>query len=232
MSSARSRVAHVELVRASATTSLLRIDVDGAPENHRDGWLVIRDATGRERRIPSLPTPGGEEGRIRYAFGIAPADRLAHLTIVIGSLEMNVAVPPERSREDAVATVALQRARQRLAELETALEEREASIEQANADGGRDRLEQQLAEHRLLRAQLTRELKAIRAQTEDMQTELHNAVTERDALAEQLENERAGSAAERERLTERLQTAHQRVEYLERRLVEVQAQGRATQRRR
>ncbi len=227
MTSQEPRVVHTELVRASRTTSLLRVDVDNTPAGERDVALVVRDAAGATRRIPSLPVPASASGRVRFAFGLPAADRMARLTLAFGDGdELPLAVPPERSREDAVASVALRRARERMAQLERELEERERGIEAAGDEAdGRERLEHQLAEHRVLRAQLARELQAVRKQTDEMQAELAHTVGDRDRLLEELEQERTSAAAERERLTERLQAAHQRVEYLERRLVEVQAQA-------
>src|SRR5688500_7447691 len=138
MSPAQPRVIHVELVRASTATSLLRVDVEDTPAELDEVALVIRDATGRgDRRVPSLPIPPGSSGRVRFAFGLPAADRMAALSLTLGDdLELPLAVPPERSREDAVTSVALRRARERLAELERGLEARERGIESAGAAEG------------------------------------------------------------------------------------------------
>jgi hypothetical protein len=215
MSPAEPRVTRVDLVRASAQMALLRVDVDGLEAAPSNVEVVATKANEPEQRIFPLPTPSPSEGPTRFSFALPMTLRLARIVLVVDDFEKVLAVPPERSREDAVASVALREARARLAALEERVGGREAP----------ERVEQQLAELRLLRAQLSRELQSAREQSAAIEEELRREQFERERLAEELENERAGSMSEQERLSERLQRANARVEYLERRVVEVQAQS-------
>lgn len=225
MSPATPRVTRVDLVRASAQTALLRIDLAGIDEAPRDVALLVGSGDhGAPRRLDPLPTAPGGAGGARVSFALPTVLRVMQLRLEIDGVELPVVAPPERSMTDAVAGVALREARMRLAELEGRLAE-QGDDPAADTGEGRERLEQQLAELRLLRAQLARELQNARQQSEALAEELRQAEQERELLARELESQRAGSETERERLAERLQQAHARVEYLERRVVEVQAQA-------
>ncbi|HWT92813.1 MAG TPA: hypothetical protein VN238_07435, partial [Solirubrobacteraceae bacterium] len=86
-------------------------------------------------------------------------------------------------------------------------------------------LEQQLMQHRRLRAQLARELEAVRSREAELGDEMSRLTHERDQLAGELEAVRAASATSREAAESALDDARDRVAYLERRLIELQARG-------
>jgi hypothetical protein len=71
---------------------------------------------------------------------------------------------------------------------------------------------------------MSREIETLREREEAAQAELRDAQDSVGRLRGELEAERAGGLAEQERLAERLEAAAARVQYLERRLVEVQEQ--------
>jgi hypothetical protein len=227
MSPAKPRVARVDLVRASARTSLLRVDVAGLDDEGHDVALLVGSGDhAPPRRLTPLPTAPGGVGGARISFALPTALRLMQLRLVIDDVELPLVAPPERAMSDAVAAVALRQTRARLAELERRLAEQGIDAAASGDDDPlRARLEQQLAEHRLLRAQLARELQNARDQSRALEEELRRAEQERDVLAAELESHRAGSLSDHEQLAARLQQAHARVEYLERRVVEVQAQA-------
>lgn len=228
-------VHRLELVAVTPGASLLRVELAGVDRAPSAVSLVAEDGDDR-RRLAPLPTPPDDGELQRVAFGLPTALRRGRLTLELDGTALPLEVPAERSSRDAVAAVALRQAHSRLAELEQALEEREheaaverrrlADAERALAE--RDRLERQLAEHRLQRAQLIRELEGIRERGAAAEEDLAAARAQLAELDETLDAERASSQAEQERLAEVVARAKTRVDYLERRLVEVRAQaGRA-----
>ena len=225
-------VHRLELVAVSPSAALLRVELAGA-EHLPSTVALIAENGGERRRLDPLPTPP-EAGDVRHvAFGLPTALRRGRLTLELDGAALPLEVPAERSSRDAVAAVALRQAHSRLAELEQALEEREVearderrrleNAERALAE--RDRLERQLAEHRLARAQLIRELEGIRERGAAAEEDLATAREELAKLDETLDAERASSQAEQERLADIVARAKTRVDYLERRLVEVRGQA-------
>lgn len=231
-------VSRVEVVRATPTTSLVRVDLENAGQLPAGALLVVR-GVGLARRIAPLPTPADAGNVVRLAFAVPGELREGRLALQLADREIPLQAPPERTREDAVAAVQLQRARRRLAELEAELQARDAQVGAGDAaqavqrevdrldadDPLRARLEQQLAQHRLLRAQLARELEAVRARAEEVEAALEEARSERDRLEEELAVEQHDRADEHARLGETIESARSRVKYLETRLVELQGRS-------
>jgi hypothetical protein len=218
-------ITSVELVRASSGTSLLRVDLGDGDGRRDDVTLVVR-GVGLPRRVLPLPVPS-TAGRARYAFGLSAELREGRFALALGEDEVPLDVPPERTREDALAAIELQRTRERLAALERELAGRPDAGDARGA--GRDqtgRLQEQLAQHRLLRAQLARELEDVRRREQEVAVELEQAVRAREELEGELRTVREGSAAERAEFESALEAARSRVSYLERRLVEIR--GRTT----
>jgi hypothetical protein len=228
-------VTRVEVVRASATTSLVRVDLDGAAELTGGALLVVR-GVGLPRRIAPLPTRHDRSGGVRLAFAIPSALRDGRFALQLEDREVALQAPPERSREDAMARIHLERAQRRLAELEAQIAAGQADrpaaasasapdAEVAQTGEQRARLEEQLAQHRLLRAQLSRELETVRSRTDQVETELERARQERERLEEELAMEQSQRADEQARLGETIEAARSRVSYLELRLVELQGRS-------
>jgi hypothetical protein len=229
------RITGVEFVRATPDMSLLRLDAGVDLAGRDDVALVVR-GVGMPRRLRPLPSPNGHSDG-RFSFAVPAPMRDGRFSFALGEIEIEIDKPPERTREDAIAAIALERAQKRVAELERALAKRAPAPPPSQAapaapappsaaeEERTRRLEEQLAQHRLVRAQLARELEELRSREHQIDNELAVARAERERLEEELRKEREAGRAEQGRLEETLEAARSRVNYLERRLVETQARA-------
>jgi hypothetical protein len=222
-------VTRVEMFRASEATSLMRVDLEGDPSLLADALLVVR-GVGLPRRIPPLPTPQ-PEGAIRLAFAVPAAVLGGRFALQLADREITLQ-SSMHSRDDAVTRMQLARTQRRLAELEAQIAADEAGVQPdrpgSGSTGARDhaRLADQLAEHRVLRAQLSRELTSVRERAYELERELERTQSERERLEEELAHEQSARATEQAELSETIDAARSRVTYLELRLVELQGRSR------